>query len=124
MTFEGTTSRTPVAGVPLASTPVEATSARTRKSMLHTIDAVRGMIIAQERRTRNGEGGLAELTALAELDDVLRRTVDGIARHLLERDDCSYREIGVALGISAQAAAKRYPGVSSRPAGGQPSWLR
>ena len=74
-------------------------------------------------RTRRGEGGLAELTAITELNKSLMIAINEISIHLLAHEDCSYREIGIALGITSQAAAKRYPGASSRPAGGQRAGL-
>jgi len=92
--------------------------------MLESVDACARFLRAFRRRTRDGDAGLAELAAVAALRDDLDSAVDEIARHLLAADDCSYREIGVALGISPQAAAKRYPGASGRPAGGQRAGLR
>jgi hypothetical protein len=94
------------------------------RTLLDSIGAARRFVAAFVTRTRRGEGGLAELTAVVEMRNELDLAIDAIARHLLEHDDCSYKQIGIALDITQQAAAKRYRGASSRRAGGQPSWLR
>lgn len=74
--------------------------------------------------TADGYGGLAELYAVAEAHRRLADVIDAMARHLLTHDDYRYAEIGEALGITAQAVAKRYPGASSRRRGAQPGNLR
>jgi hypothetical protein len=111
----------------VASTAVEATlplAYRSGRSLLDTLAAARRFLRAAVDRTEHGDGGLAELARLADLELEVRRAVDGCAVWLLEHDDASYREVGAALGMSLQAVAKRYPGLSSRPAGGQESRLR
>jgi hypothetical protein len=100
------------------------TRERKRWSMLESIAAVHRLIVAQERRARDGEGGLAELAALAALERVLGDTIGAVAIHLLEHDEASYKEIGIALDLTKQGALKRYPGASSRPVGGRPARLR
>jgi len=109
---------------PVASTPVDVTATKRRRPMLDTIDAARRIVAAFVVRTRHGDGGLAELASIVALRQETDMAIDAIARHLLAAEDCSYREVGVALGISPQAAAKRYPRASSRPAGGQRAGLR
>ena len=120
--------RVDTGAVAVASTVVVATATGTppqlRREMLDSIGAARRFVAAFVERTRRGEGGLAELAAVVELQAATGSAVDAIALHLLTVEDCSYREVGIALGITAQAAAKRYPGASSRPAGGQRAWLR
>ena len=109
---------------PVASTEVDATpKGRERDgwSMLGTIRGARGMVRSFARNTTDGLGGLAELAAMAQLRDELEAAIDACALHLLAEDDASYREIGIALNITPQAAAKRFPGASTRPPGGQ-SW--
>jgi DNA invertase Pin-like site-specific DNA recombinase len=72
------------------------------------------------------DGAGDDLADLHFLDDLQRQVadaVDVVARRLLEQG-ASYREVGVALGISRQAAARRYPTASARRAGGQPGGLR
>lgn len=62
-----------------------------------------------------------------EMDRQQRRLVDiAIDTACLNalHDDASYREVGEALGMTFQAAAKRYPGASTRRPGGQPGNLR
>jgi hypothetical protein len=110
----------------MASSPLdaarEARAARRRNpdwSLERTIKGLSGFTGAVAGHVADGEGGLAELYALVQLQDRLGDIIDTVARHLLETDDYSYREIGEALGITRQAAALRYPGSSSRPAGGQ-----
>jgi hypothetical protein len=65
--------------------------------------------------------GLVELTAVANLAVDVRQTIDVMADVLLAADGESYSGIAAALDITRQAAFKRYPGRSSRSAGGQPS---
>jgi hypothetical protein len=110
---------------PMASTTVEAKRAdrRAGRTMLDTISAASRFVTSFVTNTYAGHGGLAELAAIADLERQLVDARDDVARHLLRHDD-AYREIAVALGITPQAAAKRYPGVSSRPAGGQEGRLR
>ena len=115
---------TAMTDTPVASTVVDATPTGSRRPMLESIGAARRFVRAFVARTRAGDGGLAELAAVAELHRETDHAIDAIAHHLLKVEDCSYREIGVALGISPQAAAKRYPQASGRPAGGQRSGLR
>lgn len=92
--------------------------------MVGSIEAARRLVRAATRNTRDGYGGLAELAALVELRDEVEVAIDAGALHLLANDDASYREVAVALGITRQAAMKRYPEASSRPQGGQPGNLR
>jgi hypothetical protein len=66
---------------------------------------------------RNGRDVYVTVGAVAD-------AIDEIAQHLLAVEECSYREVGIALGISRQAAEKRYPDPSARPAGGQWAGLR
>ena len=108
----------------LASTQVDATPTLNRRPILDSLGAADRLVRAAARRTIDGDGGLAELASAARHLAETADAVDTIARHLLSAEDCSYREIGVALGITAQAAAKRYPGASSRPGGGQRAGLR
>jgi len=112
-----------ISNADVRSTTVEASS-HPRREMLDSIGAARRFVAAFVERTRRGDGGLAELAAIVALADEIDTAIDAIATELLTANDHSYREIGVALGITAQAAAKRYPGASSRTAGGQPSCLR
>ena len=119
------------AGTSVASTTVDASAVRraaTRAnpnwSLERTMSAVERFVCAIAAHVDDGAGGLAELHAFAELTHQIDGVVDSIARHLLEHDDASYREIGAALGISRQAAVKRYPKTSSRQPGGQPARLR
>jgi hypothetical protein len=94
------------------------------KTMLEAIDGIRCQIVKKTERAREGEMGLAELTALAELIPVLTDTIDAVALHLLRYDEASYREIAIALGITRTAAVKRYRGNSTRPVGGREARLR
>lgn len=93
-------------------------------SLERSIGAIDRLTRAVANHVGDGVGGLAELTSLVELERSVRDVVDGMARHLLESDDYSYREIGVALGMTRQAVEQRYPGASSRPAGAQSGNLR
>jgi hypothetical protein len=92
--------------------------------MVDSIATVSRFLRAIKRRALDGDVGLAELTAVASLTVELRQTIDALVDVLLDQDDASYQEIAIALGITRQAAFKRYPGQSARPAGGQPSNLR
>ena len=105
-------------------TAVTSTRRPLRRSMLESIAAIDRLIVAQARRAREGDGGLAELAALAALESVLAAAIDDVATYLLEHDDASYREVGIALGIGKPGALKRYPGASARPPGGQRADLR
>jgi hypothetical protein len=93
-------------------------------SLERTIGAVSRFVRSIVGHVDDGAGGLADLHALVWLRAELDQAVDTAARHLLEHDDASYREIGAALGIGRDAAAKRYPNASSRRPGGQPGRLR
>jgi hypothetical protein len=93
-------------------------------SLERSLGVPRRFVKAVVEHTEDGYGGLAELSALVELRGMLDDAIDRVARHLLENDDASYREVGVALEVSAQAVAKRYPNSSSRQRGAQPGNLR
>jgi hypothetical protein len=93
-------------------------------SMERSLGVPRRFVEAVVEHTRDGYGGLAELHALVELRDGIDSAIDHVARHLLEHDDASYREVGLAVGVTAQAVAKRYPNSSSRQRGAQPGNLR
>ena len=110
----------------VASTTVEARRANRRagRTMFDTIAAASRFVASFVTNTRAGHGGLAELAAITDLEHQLADARDDVARHLLRHDDASYREVAIALGITPQAAAKRYPGASSRPVGGQEARLR
>jgi DNA-directed RNA polymerase specialized sigma24 family protein len=93
-------------------------------SLKSTIYAVKRFVHVFAGHTADGYGGLAELLAAVQVQRDMADAIDTMARHLLEHEDCSYREIAAALGISTQAVAKRYRGTSSRPRGGQRAGLR
>jgi hypothetical protein len=71
----------------------------------------------------DGEGELADLVALTDLAEQVNQTIDTLARRLLS-EGYSNREVGIALGLTRQAVALRYPGKSSRQPGAQPGALR
>jgi hypothetical protein len=115
----------------VASTAVDAKRAKRearRADPDWSFDRLLGLIDRSARaiaeHTIDGYGGLAELHAIVDVHRRLGDVIDTMARHLLEHDDASYREIGLVLGIGRTAVEKRYPGASSRPAGGQPGNLR
>jgi hypothetical protein len=119
------------AGADVASTRDDASRERrsiARKnpdwSLEGTISAVSRFVCSIVGHVDDGAGSLADLYALVRLRDRLDQAIDTAARHLLEHDDASYREVGAALGMTRQAAASRYPSSSSRRPGGQPSRLR
>lgn len=93
-------------------------------SLERAMGAAQRFVDAVAGHTADGVGGLAELNALADLERRVRDVIDETAFRLLAHDDASYREVGIALGITRQAAENRYPRSSSRPAGGQPGNLR
>jgi hypothetical protein len=97
---------------------------RPGRDLQASLDAVRRFLRAAVTRTLNGEGGLAELTTMVEIVDDVLAAIDVMVVQLLEHDDASFREISIALGITQQAAAKRYHGRSQRRPGGQPANLR
>jgi hypothetical protein len=106
-----------------ASTAVDAAPVDGRRPVLDSLGAADRLIRAAARRTVEGDGGLAELAAAARHLAETGAAINAMARHLLAAEEASYKEIGAALDISAQAAAKRYPGASARRPGGQPSHL-
>ena len=115
----------------VASTAVDAsaehraaTRAKPGWSLLGSLAAVKRFLEAAAGHVRDGEALLAELAALEEVRVSATEIVDVAARHLLDHHDYSYREIGMALKISPQAVAKRYPSSGTRRPGGQPGNLR
>lgn len=76
--------------------------------------------VARILRSLGTRPGLAELAAVHGLRDVLDEVEDTMARKLLA-DGLSYREVGAALDLDRSTVARRYPGASSRDAGGQPA---
>jgi hypothetical protein len=117
--------------VALESTTVDARAERRATarrnpdwSLAGTVEVIERFVHVLEGHTADGYGGLAELAAAVRVHAELGAVIDAMAAHLLANDDCSYREVGVALGVTAQAAAKRFPASSSRRPGGQPAHLR
>jgi hypothetical protein len=93
-------------------------------SMERTLAAVDRFVRAVVDHIADGEGDLVGLHAMVELQRHMSAAVDTIARHLLSHDRANYRDIGIALGITKQAAAQRYPRASARRRGAQPGPLR
>ena len=93
-------------------------------TMFGTVDLARRTIRSFATNTEDGYGGLAELQAVAELRQELDDAIDVMVRWLFTYDDASCAEIAAALNVTQQAVAKRWPGVSARPAGGQIGRLR
>jgi hypothetical protein len=96
---------------------------REHRSVEDVLGALRRFVRAIERRVDADECGLVELAAVVELAADVVDLRDHLARRLLA-DTFSYREVGIALGISRQAAERRYPGATSRRPGAQPGPLR
>lgn len=116
---------------PTASTTVDSGAARRARaranpdwSLLGSVGAVRRFVGQLAGHTADGYGGLEELRATVAVLADLEAVIDVMARHLLDAEACSYREVGGALGITMQATAKRYPDAGSRRPGGQPAHLR
>ena len=87
--------------------------------------ALRRILRALSRRFEDGD--IEQLTALVELRDDVERTITE-AVHGLRHDPelpASWADLGRALGVTRQAAQKRYGHVGgSRRRGGQPGHLR
>jgi hypothetical protein len=111
-------------GIHAAGARRAAARARPDWSLLGSVAAVRRFVAVLAGHTADGFGGLAELHAAVEVQAELAVVIDAMARHLLDHEDASYREVGLALGLSLSAAAKRYPDAGSRRPGGQPARLR
>lgn len=92
-------------------------------SLEHNLVGVRQILESQGRHFGDGEGDLAELAQLAEIEKLARRLLDQLALRLAS-EDYSAREISIALGVARSTVESRYPNSSSRPAGGQPGHLR
>ena len=104
--------------------PLDAKPESKRRSALHTLEGVNSMLRAGHKRIADGEYSLAELARLAEVKVTAETLIDAAVNWLGAHDDVSYRELGIALGRTRQAVEKKWPGVSGREAGGQPSRLR
>jgi hypothetical protein len=91
-------------------------------------DGYRGFMgrILRAYGRRIGAGDIAALPELVALEADLAATIEEAVRQLRhEPHNYSWSDIGKALGISRQAAMKRWGHVGgSRIAGGQPSNLR
>lgn len=74
---------------------------------------------------RAGAGDITTLSELVRLRETIDRAMDDAALALRRDHMASYAELGRELGITRQAAAKRWPtpGVGRR-VGGQPGNLR
>jgi hypothetical protein len=80
------------------------------------------------RRAQRAAGRRAtveDLQELVALHDELGQIIRDTVRRLRAEPECaSWTEIGAALGISRQAAQKRFGGEGARKVGGQPANLR
>jgi hypothetical protein len=108
----------------VASSEVDAIRETKKRSALHTIEGVNSMLKAAHNRIDAGEYTLVELAALAEVKVTVEAVIDAAVRWLGSNDEASYRELGIALGVTRSAVEKRWPGISGREEGGQPSRLR
>lgn len=72
---------------------------------------VRRMLRAAGRRVGNGDyPDLADLVALRDvLEDAIAEAVEGMRE---QTPPCSWREVGLGLGTTKQAAQQRYGGTS------------
>ena len=118
------TDRRPLGAEEVASTPFDAKPPKDRKPALHTLEGVNSMLRAGHGRIADGEYHLPELAALAETKAIVEAVIDDAVRWLGANEQVSYREFSIALGVSRQAVENKWPGVSGREAGGQPSRLR
>jgi hypothetical protein len=103
----------------VASTKVEATNDEYAAFVLRIVRAL-------GRRGCADNGDLDVLCALARLEhEVDAALLDVVTRLRADPAACSWSEVGAALGVSAQAASKRFRKAGGvRLAGGQPSRWR
>jgi hypothetical protein len=87
--------------------------------------------VAWNRRTaRHAPGyaaaGVVSLAELAELAALHGRILDEAVGRVMAEDGWAWSQVGEALGVTRQAAAKRWGGAvaSTRKRGGQPAELR